>query len=148
MKPINVKRVLLGGLCAGIVVIIITFLTDTFVLLNKYEYFIGLGRIRKNPALPYLPISILVNLGLGLGFAWLYAAVRTQLTPGPKTAIILGFVLGLMLGLPENFGAACWATIGKMIPFVHFVTTLIYSVLGTLIAGYLYQESPASPPSS
>jgi hypothetical protein len=138
-KPMNTKRVWIGGITAGVVMLIINFaavgsiLTKRYMALTPVYYY-------KEPVLPFLPGWVLMFLATGVGLAWLYAAVRPRLGPGPKTALMIGVVVGLMIYVPSNFAEASWNTSGRFIPLVQMITGIFAILVGSLVAGALYKE--------
>jgi hypothetical protein len=141
----NTKRIVIAGIGAGVVVWIVDCVANAVVLRDRYPQLVKAGIFLEQPRLPFFPLWTLVMLGLGLGLAWLYAAVRPRLGPGPKTAAAIGFVVGLMIYTPSNLAQASWSMAGRFVPFVWFVFGIIGTVAGALVAGALYKEEPANP---
>ncbi len=140
MQP---KRVLISGLVAGLVIFVIDFIANGVVLRDKYAALVQAGLFLPKPRLPFLPLWTLCIFGEGIGLAWLYAAVRPRLGAGPKTALTLGVVVGLMIHVPPNLAQASWSAAGRFLPLVWLVSGLIGIILGALVAGALYKEAPA-----
>ena len=85
MHPINMKRVVLGGVVAAVVV---NAAEGLFALLMKSEWEeairrLGL-RLETGPA-AYLPFAW--SIVIGVLTIWLYAAIRPRYGPGVKTAV-------------------------------------------------------------
>lgn len=85
MRRVNMKRVILGGIVAAVVVNVGEGL---FALLTKSEWeaairSLGL-RLQAGPA-AYLPFAW--SLVVGVLSVWLYAAIRPRYGPGAKTAV-------------------------------------------------------------
>ncbi len=145
----NAKRVVTGGIAAGVAVFIVGGLANGVILMGRYQLLQKGGVYYENPRLPFYPVVwLLLALGLGLGLAWLYAAVRPRLGPGPRTAALLGLVVGLMIHTPGNVATFAWTHEGGFVAFVRLVAGLVGSVVGALVAGALYQEGAAAAPSS
>lgn len=140
MQP---KRVLISGLVAGLVIFVVDFIANGVVLSGRYQALAQAGLFLSKPRLPFLPLWTLCIFGEGIGLAWLYAAVRPRLGPGPKTALTLGVVVGLMMHVPSNLAQASWSAVGRFVPLVWLVSGLIGVILGALVAGALYKEAPA-----
>jgi hypothetical protein len=140
MQP---KRLLISGLTAGVVMAVVDFFANGVVLAERYKMLQQAGYFLAAPRLPFFPLWILTELGLGIGVAWIYAAVRPRLGPGPKTALAVGVVLGLMMNVPENLAQASWSAVGRFVPLVWLIFGLIGTIAGALVAGALYKEEPA-----
>ena len=143
----NAKRVVIGGIAAGVAVFLVDGLAG-FVLAERYRLLQQAGVYHQNPRLPFYPVWLLLTLGMGLGLAWLYAAVRPRLGPGPRTAALLGLVVGLMIHTPGNVATFAWTHEGGFVAFVRLASGLVASVVGALVAGAVYQEGTTAAPSS
>ncbi len=140
MQP---KRLLISGLTAGVVMAVVDFFANGVVLAERYKMLQQTGYFLPAPRLPFFPLWILMELALGIGVAWIYAAVRPRLGPGPKTALTVGVVLGLMMNVPGNLAQASWSAVGRFVPLVWLIFGLIGTIAGALVAGALYKEEPA-----
>ncbi len=144
----NAKRVVIGGIAAGVAIFIVDGLANGLILMERYQLLQKGGVYYEKPRLPFYPVWALLALGLGLGLAWLYAAVRPRLGPGPTTAALLGLVVGLMMHTPGNVATFAWTHEGGFVAFVRLVAGLVGSVVGALVAGALYQEGATAAPGS
>lgn len=146
MNKINVGRVLLGGIVAGIVIDIFEGVLNGVVLSNQWAVVMtGLG---KTGTMSIKQIAAFNVWGLvtGILIVGVYAAMRPRLGAGPKTAICAGLVI--------------WATaymLGSAAPvFLHLfpvglvATGLAVGLVETMIAGiagaYFYKEDAVEVP--
>jgi hypothetical protein len=85
MGRINMGRVMVGGLLAGLLINISEFVLNTFVV--EADMAAALQALNLPPIGPG-QIGIFVVLGFALGIAtvWLYAAIRPRFGPGVPTA--------------------------------------------------------------
>lgn len=105
---INLQRVLLGGLLAGVILVIGEFLLNDFVLAaDNAAIFKRLGL--PEPGSDFLPKVIISTLVLGIVIVYLYAVIRSHFGPGVKTAICAGLF--------------AWF-------FVYLYTGVVYAALG------------------
>jgi hypothetical protein len=143
----NRKRIVVGGVAAGLVLLVVEGLATTVFLMDRYRSLGQAGVYYERPRLPFYPVWVLLALGIGLGLAWLYASVRPRLGPGPGTAALLGLVVGLMIYTPGNVATFAWTHEGGFVALVRLVAGSIGSVIATLVAGAIYrEESPAPAP--
>jgi len=140
MQP---KRLLSSGIAAGVVIWIVDFIANGMVLADRYKMLQDAGLFLSQPRLPFAPLWTLTELGLGIGLAWIYAAVRPRLGPGPKTALTIGVVVGVMMHVPGNLAQASWSAVGRFVPLVWLIFGLIGTTAGALVAGALYKEEAA-----
>ncbi len=136
----NTKRVIIGGIAAGLAVFIVDALANGLILMERYKLLQQAGIYYQKPRLAFFPVWLLLMLGIGLGLAWLYAAVRPRLGPGPRTAALLGLVVGLMINTPGNVATFAWTHEGGFVSLVRLLTGLVGCVVGAMVAGALYKE--------
>ena len=100
MGKINIGRVILGGLVAGIVADVLSYFVDGVLLASQWS-----GRMNK--LLGHAGCSTcqcisfsLLGLVCGIALIWIYAAIRPRFGAGVKTAIYAGlavWVVGVLL---------------------------------------------------
>lgn len=134
---INYNRVIIGGLAAGIVIILVGFAVHGLVLHDHYMYFSEMGSVLKEPRMMWL--HMVIALFSGIPLALLYVIGRKFGGPGPMTAIKIGFLVSL-LNLDGASAMYCFYNTGGMIPLMTFVSAFIGYILGALTAGALYKD--------
>ncbi len=140
MARINTGRVILGGLLAGLVINIVSFLCGSLLTGKKLMQAQQAGHFLSEPRFPFLPAWLLLMFLVGIGLVWLYAAVRPRLGPGPGTALKVGILVGLFMGVPDNMANAAWGTTGRYLPTMWMLEHLVGCALGTLAGAWLYKE--------
>ena len=110
---INVGRVLLGGIVAGIILNVGEFLLNDMVLGAQMKAFFAEHNL-KEPGPSFLVAAVGGTFVLGIVMVLGYAAIRPRFGASPKTAIIAalfawfgiylytGILHGLMFGIPVN----------------------------------------------
>ena len=99
MERINIGRVILGGIVAGIVGNILGFLVDGVILAPQWTAalkVLGKGDFTTNQIVAFNVIGLVY----GVFAVWLYAAIRPRYGAGPKTALLAGlavWVAGVLL---------------------------------------------------
>ncbi|MGH9848643.1 MAG: hypothetical protein ACREBD_02180 [Blastocatellia bacterium] len=88
MKKINVGRVLLGGLLAGVVLNIGEFLLNGVLLADEMKSFFTNRNLPPEPTMGFFVTATVATFILGIVIVLLYAAIRPQFGAGVKTAII------------------------------------------------------------
>ncbi len=137
------KRLLISGIAGGVVMWVVDSIANGVVLRDRFQAIAEAGGLQSTPRLPFYPLWALLMLGLGIGVAWIYACARTRLGPGPKTALTVGVLIGLMIYLPSNLTQASWGMLGRSLPLVWFVFGVVGTIAGALVAGALYKEEAA-----
>jgi hypothetical protein len=92
MGRINVARVIIGGIVAGLVINVSEFVLNQVVLVSDMTA--ALSRMNLPPiGGSAIPMFILLGFVGGIATVWLYAAMRPRFGPGPSTGAIAGLVV-------------------------------------------------------
>ena len=141
MKGINLGRVIIGGLVAGVLINISEFVLNTVVL--KFEMEAGMKALGKTVPQSGGTIAVWMILGFATGIAavWLYAAIRPRYGAGAGTAAHAGVAVWF-------FGTVvCSVVIVNMGLFplnvLGVVWELAQAILATIIGAWLYKEEGA-----
>src|ERR1700737_329936 len=93
MGKINLGRVILGGIVAGIVIDIFEGVLNGVVLEKQGAYGnAALGKVGRMSIKQIVAFNVW-GLVAGILMVWLYAAMRPRLGAGPKTAMCAGLVI-------------------------------------------------------
>jgi pimeloyl-ACP methyl ester carboxylesterase len=140
MGSINMGRVVIGGLVAGLLINVSEFLLNGVVLAQDLNDAL---KALNRPPVDGGMILWFVLLGFGIGFmaVWLYAAVRPRLGPGVRTAICAALVVWGLAYLYPNIGTG----ILGLFPARIVVMTSVWGLAEVLIAGvagaWIYTEA-------
>ena len=139
MGKINMARVILGGLFAGLVINIGEFLLNGMVLADQMKTFMTQHNFTEPKN--FIAIAVALTFVLGIVIVLGYACIRPRLGPGVKTAIIAGLfawfgiyfysgiINGVLFGIPMN----------TMIMVI--VWGLVEFCLGAIAGAWLYKEA-------
>ena len=143
MGKINMGRVILAGLVAGLVADVLGYVTDGVLLASQWDAgmkALGQTNLSSNQ---WIWFNALGLVG-GIAVIWVYAAIRPRFGPGPKTAVLAGVAVWFVGSLLPNL-SFMW--VGGL--FTHqltLMTTLgnvVEIVIGAIAGAYLYKESAA-----
>ena len=141
MGKLNVSRLILGGIVAGIVADVLGFLVDGVLLAPRWAA--GMKALgRPDFATSQFIWFNLFGLASGVFALWLYAAIRPRYGAGPKTAICAGLAVWFVGVLLPNAGFM-WAG-GLFSAHLALYTTLggiVEWVAAALAGAALYQEA-------
>jgi len=139
---INRGRVFLGGLVGSVAWFFWSYLAGHFIITDaRYAAAQNVGMFLKVPRYPaFIASWYLILLVSSIILAHLYVWSRQTLGPGPGTALKIGFLVGLIAGLPENFANASWSPLSRAFPLGWMVDIWGGCILATLVAGWLYKE--------
>lgn len=86
MSRINLGRVLIGGLLAGVIINLSEFLLNGVVLAEDMNA--AMASLNRPPIAPSMIIwFVLISFGFAITLVWTYAAIRPRMGPGVKTAV-------------------------------------------------------------
>jgi hypothetical protein len=144
MERINLGRVVLGGIVAGIVLNIFGYLVDGVILAPRWAaamQALGKADFTTNQILAFN----IVGLANGIFAVWLYAAIRPRYGAGPKTALLAGIAVWVVGVLLPN--AALMGVTG-LFPLNLTATSTLAGIVGcaaAILAGAaVYKESAES----
>jgi hypothetical protein len=141
MGKINVGRLILGGIVAGIVGDVLDYPVDGIWLAPMWKGQLaawGLGPFTGGQLAFFMTLGILV----GLVSIWIYAGIRPRFGPGVKTAIYAGIAVWVISTLIPNF-ALMWAThffSGHLTGYTS-LGGLFEVVIGTIAGAAVYKEA-------
>lgn len=139
MGKINLARVFLGGLLAGLILNIFEYVLNGLVFASQWNDFEkALGRQMRSGAIPFFVVASFV---MGIGVVWLYAAARPRLGPGPKTAALTGLAFWLFAyAIPAADHVMANLSPGRLTVTVTLVL-LLGTILASLCGAWLYKET-------
>lgn len=144
---INTKKVIVGGLAAGLVLNVLDFVMNSLIFgermkadMNAFKP--GLGDAMATMTGSTIAGYVIMDFVLGMLVAYTYAAMRPRFGPGAKTSIIVALVFWvfgsiisvnyMMVGMMSK---GLWLSFG----LAYFVCLVITA----LVAGALYSEDTA-----
>ncbi len=140
MGKINMGRVIIGGMVAGIVADLLGYLVDGMWLGQRWAdamSFLGHPTFSSSMLIGFNVLGIVT----GIVSIWLYAAIRPRFGAGLGTAIRAGVVVWVLATLVPN---ASFMYVANLFPkHLTLYTTLgglVEVVVGTIIGAWLYKE--------
>jgi len=140
MGKINVGRLILGGIVAGIAIDLLDYLVDGVWLAQRWVN--DMAMLGKTG---FSPVQIIwfnvLGLLTGIAAIWIYAAIRPRFGAGAKTAIIAGIAVWIIATVLPNAG---FMYVAKL--FSHHLTLyttlggFVEVVFGTLAGASVYRE--------
>ena len=137
---INIGRVLLGGLVAGVILNIGEWVLNGIVLKKEMDYFFVRCGLPE-PGTNFLVIAVLITFVLGIVIVLGYAAIRPRFGPGPKTAIIAALFAWFGVYLYQNLIGLGLGIVPMKIVAIALAWGLVEYILATLIGAALYKEA-------
>ena len=140
MNNINLGRVLLGGLLAGLVLNVGEFLLNDLVLAKQMQDFFARTGITP-PGTTFLVTAVSLTFVMGIVLVFVYALIRSRLGPGIKTAIVAGLVMWFALYLYTGVinGLALGAASNTILIVV--VWGFFQYLLASIAGAWVYKEA-------
>ncbi len=139
MLRINMGRVVLGGLVAGVVINVGEFILNMPVLGSQWTDAL---KALNRPSMDSQPPTFFVILSFILGIltVWLYAAVRPRFGKGPKTAISAGLMMWLLAVLYPMAGMLPMNLFPKSLLITAAAWDFFELPIAALVGAWLYKE--------
>ena len=139
MGKINMGRVIVGGLLAGLVINLGEFVLNGYILEKDWES--AMRSLGKEP-IGMQAVAVFLALGflLGITAVWIYAAVRPRLGAGAKTAICIGLIVWVLTSLFTTLGQLPTGIFPNRLLIIPLVWGLVELPLGTVAGAWLYRE--------
>ena len=139
MSQINMGRVALGGLLAGLIINIGEFVLNEPILGAQWASAMEeMGH--SAPGGSAIAIFVVGGFILGIAMIWLYAAIRPRLGAGPKTAACAGSLVWFFAYLYPSSGALAMG----LFPANLIVTSVMWGFfelpIAAVIGAWLYKE--------
>ena len=142
---INTSKVVVGGVVATVVLTVIDFITDKYILgtrmmaeMNAFKPGFGDAMSQGNGVY----VGIVLNLILGIALVWTYAAIRPRFGPGPRTAVYTAILLWVVLDLAYYQ----FLLVGMMstgLWWTYAIVGLVNLLIASQVGAWLYKEEPA-----
>jgi hypothetical protein len=143
---INTQKVLIGGIAAGVVMNVVDFISNKFILgarmaaeSEAFKPGMSASMMTTSAMVSY----IVMDLVLGIALVWTYAAIRPRFGPGVKTAVYVAILFWVLAGIFLSgylhmgmMSTGLWWTFA----FIGLVNFLLSAWAGA----YLYSEDAAA----
>jgi hypothetical protein len=139
MGKINIARVVVGGLLAGLVINIGETVLNTVVIADAMNAAV---QARDLPPIGGRAIASFVVMCFGLGIAtvWLYAAIRTRFGPGIPTAVLNGAVVWFFAYLWPGIADVVMQMFPANLVGIALGWGLVEIILASIAGAWLYTE--------
>lgn len=141
MGKINMGRVILAGLVAGLVADVLGYLTDGVLLASQWaDGMKALGRTNFS-ANQWIWFDVL-GIVSGIAVIWVYAAIRPRFGPGVKTAVYAGVAVWVVGSLLPNLGFMWFGDLfSHQLTMMTTLGGIVEIVVGAIAGASLYKES-------
>ena len=139
MGKVNLGRVILGGLLAGLIINVSEAVLNTVVIAAPME---ELLRTHNLPPVGNSAIFTFIFLGFLLGIVtiWVYAAIRPRYGAGPGAAIMAGLAVFFLAYAYPTAGMAVMGMMPRAMTLIVLGWGLVEVLAGAVAGAYVYQE--------
>jgi len=137
--PINTKKVLLGGFVAGVIINIIDFVSNAYILgarvkaeTDAFKPGLSDQMMSGNSMISY----VIMDLVLGFALVWTYAAIRPRFGAGMRTAVyavVLFWLLALIFTAGYRQMGIMSSGLWWSFAFIGLVNFLIAGIAGAAL---------------
>ena len=139
MNKINLGRVLLGGLVAGLVISIGNFLLNRVWLGDAMNA--EFTRLHVSaPGTDFIAKAVVMTIILGIAIVYLYAAIRPRFGAGVKTAIYAGLMAWFFVFLYTGVTLSMALRMPMDLTVKRTVWGLFEYAIGAVAGAWLYKE--------
>jgi hypothetical protein len=140
MSSINMGRVVVGGLVAGLLINVSEFVLNAVVLAEDMNA--AMAALNRPPIDNGMIVwFVLLAFGIGIMAVWVYAAVRPRFGPGVQTAICASLVVW---GLAYLYPNVTTIVLG-LFPIRLMIIATVWGLVEVLVAGvagaWIYTEA-------
>jgi hypothetical protein len=142
MSSINTGRWIAGGLVAGLIINVVEFIMNMFVVADDWKaVYAKMGL--SEPGGAAVGGYVVLAFVLGLLVAWIYVAIRPRFGPGAATACKAAVAAWVGACLFPTMGWALMGGIPTRLLIISLVYTFIEVMIAGLAAGAVYHEGAA-----
>lgn len=139
MRSINTARVVIGGIVAGLVINVSEFILNMVVL--GADMNTAMARLNLPPVGGQaIVVFVILGFALGIGMAWLYAAIRSQYGPGPRTAVCAGAAVWFFAYFYGGVGMMVMGVFPERLIAIGMIWGLGEVLLASVAGAALYKE--------
>jgi hypothetical protein len=140
MSSINMGRVVVGGLVAGLLINVSEFVLNAVVLAEDMNA--AMAALNRPPIDNGMIVwFVLLAFGIGMMAVWVYAAVRPRFGPGVQTAICASLVVWGLAYLYPNVTTIVLGLFPTRLMIIATVWGLVEVLVAGVAGAWIYTEA-------
>jgi hypothetical protein len=149
MGKINLARVILGGVVAGLVIDVCEGILNGVILKQQWaDAFAALGKASDTMSVKQIVAFNLWGLSAGIITIWLYAGLRPRYGAGPRTAIFAGLTVWALAFALATAVPVFFHLYPVGLGLTSVALEAVEMILAGLAGGAMYKERAAGGPQS
>jgi pimeloyl-ACP methyl ester carboxylesterase len=143
MGKINLGRVLMGGLLAGLIINIGEFIFNGLLFVEEMNA--AMAALNKPPVDASMIVWFVVfGFGLGCMMVWVYAAIRPRFGAGVQTAICAALTVWGLAYLYPTLGFVILNLFPRRMMVIGTIWGLFELAIAGVAGAWLYSETPST----
>jgi len=139
MGTINVRKMVVAGLVAGLVLLVFDFITGSMLFSGPMATALAARNLDLASLEGAVPVFLGMDIVYGLLIAFVYAAIRPRFGAGPKAGLIAGAVVWASSAIAQiNTSAMGFIPLGLTAGML--AAWLVAMMVAGHVAGRLYSE--------
>jgi hypothetical protein len=139
MGKINLGRVIMGGIVAGIIIDIIEYVLNAIVLADRWNAVASAHNLPQFSMNAIIAFNI-IGLVTGIAAVWTYAAIRPRFGQGPGTGFIAALLIWVVAYLLSDAGNVVVGLYPVSLAVTLICVGLVEIVVATLAGAFIYKE--------
>ena len=141
MGTINVGRLILGGVVAGVILFIVDYIVNGVILAQQWtDAMAALGKPAMTEDVGSIVLFAALSLVTGLTALWIYAGIRPRFGAGVTTAIYAGLAVWVIGYLVTNLFLLTVGLLPASVLWTGIIVGVIQLPVATVAGAYLYKE--------
>lgn len=138
---VNWNRVIIGGLAAGVVMLLTEMLFFGGIFNQQMkDAMMALGKDFESGGMDQFAYFAGYALVMGITMVWIYANLRPTYGPGSRTAMMAGLVVWALVFVAGGLGYAANDLLPMSLIVLLVAVGLGETLLGAVVGGWLYRE--------
>ena len=139
MGQINMRKVIIGGLVAGVLLNVVDMVLFGIVLKDQMAAAMAAVN-RPAPSNAQIPWFVFLDFVCGIFLVWLYAAIRPRFGAGPGTAVKAGLIGWFAIGLMNALFMWPAALMPHNLTIITMLVYLVQAPLAVVVGAKFYTE--------
>ena len=141
MGNINIGRLILGGVVAGIILFVVDFILNGVILAQQWnDAMTALGKPAMTENASTIVVAIILNLVVGLTALWIYTGIRPRYGASVQTAVYAGLAVWVLGYLVTNIFLLAFGLLPAGVLWAGIIVGVIEVPVATVAGAYLYKE--------
>jgi hypothetical protein len=140
VEQLNWKRLIVGGLLAGVIIDAFEWLINGLIFANDWKAAMAALNLTMTFSVKQMVTLNLWGFVTGIALVWLYASIRPRYGAGPKTAIVAGVAMWFMNYVLGGMFPALMHIYPRPLAAMTTALAIVEVLVAALVGAAVYQE--------